>query len=330
MRSQLLVFLVACGLFIAPAINQSINAQSDDFETLSLCVPAKESVEAGQVQLTLDSGGQQRVYVRYIPASYDPNIAAPLVLNLHGFMGWASQQAEMTGMSATAEAHGFILVNPQGTGGPLRWNTGEPFSTPEQVEGDITFISELLDALETELCIDPARIYVSGLSNGGGMSHVLACALSDRIAAIGSVAGAQNSYDQPCEITRPIPVIAFHGTDDRIVPYNGQVNRNYTFPPIADWVAAWAERDGCDADAEIISGDVEDDYPVAGDASAVRYVDCDDDAEVVFYTIDGGGHSWPGSAEDLPAVAVGKTTHDINANEIMWQFFRRHPMPLLP
>jgi poly(3-hydroxybutyrate) depolymerase len=114
MRRQFLVFLTVCGFFITvTAAYLPVEAQSDALETLSLCIPAKESVELGQVDLTLDSGGQERIYVRYIPASYDPNIATPLVLNLHGFMGWASQQAEMTGMSATAETHGFILVNPQ-------------------------------------------------------------------------------------------------------------------------------------------------------------------------------------------------------------------------
>lgn len=326
MTRQILVFLVFSWFTITGA-QPIVYAQDGEAETLVLCVPAKAAVEPGEVELTLESGEQERSYIRYIPASYDPNIAVALVMNLHGFGGWSAQQAELAGWNDVADEGGFIVVHPQGTGTPLRWNTGGPFSTDEEVMGDVTFFADLLDKLEAELCIDPARIYVNGLSNGGGMSNTLACQLSDRIAAIGSVAGAQNAHDKPCETARPVPVIAFHGTKDTIVPYNGQVNRNFTFPSIADWAADWAERNGCDASPLTIIGDEEDAYPVGGDASAIRYTDCDEDAEVVFYTLDGGGHTWPGGdAEMLPAT-LGETNDDINASAVMWEFFRRHPMP---
>lgn len=325
MTQRVMVFLMF-SWFIITGVQPDVYAQEGDFETLTVCVPAKAAAETGQVNLTLESDGQQRSYVRYIPASYNPNVAASLVLNLHGFAGWASQQAEMSGWNAVADEGGFIVVYPQGTGRPLRWNTGAPFSTDAEVSVDVAYIADLLDALEAELCIDPARIYVSGMSNGGGMSNTLVCQLSDRIAAMGSVAGAQNAYDQPCETTRPVPVIAFHGTDDTIVPYNGQINNNFTFPPIMDWVDGWAERNGCEDTPATITGDDEAVYPVGGAATAVQYLSCDDEAEVVFYTIDGGGHTWPGSPIELLPMMLGETNSDINASAIMWEFFRRHPM----
>jgi len=183
---------------------------------------------------------------------------------------------------------------------------------------DVKFISDLIDQLETDYAIDPARIYANGLSNGGGMSYLLACELSDRIAAIGSVAGAYTYPSDLCQPERPMPLIAFHGTADPIVPFSGGPSESFDvpFPNVPAWMSAWAERNQCAA---------ETDLPSVAEVSGVAYNQCSQSAEVVFYTIKGGGHSWPGG-DPLPTWIVGETSQSISATDLMWQFFLEHPM----
>ncbi len=148
------------------------------------------------------------------------------------------------------------------------------------------------------------------------MANRLACQLSDEIAAIGTVAGAYTEFPGGCQPTRPVPVIAFHGITDPIVPYNG--NAGIHFPAIKDWVVSWATRDQCSLVPEPIAGTV-------GDVSGIKYTGCADNAEVDFYTISDGGHTWPGAPAVLSLI-LGKTTQDIDATATMWQFFKTHPM----
>jgi polyhydroxybutyrate depolymerase len=123
-----------------------------------------------------------------------------------------------------------------------------------------------------------------------------------------------------CNPSRPVPVIIFHGDADPIVPYwGGTVSpQKYTMPDIANWVANWARFNGC--------GSQPVDLPASGEVSGIHYTNCDQNADVEFYTIHGGGHSWPGG-KALPKFLVGHTTHDIDATQVMWQFFQKHPLP---
>jgi len=182
----------------------------------------------------------------------------------------------------------------------------------------VTFIRELIDQLEGGDAIDPQRIYVNGLSNGGGMSALVACELADRIAAMGSVAGAYTFFWDACEAARPMPAIIFNGTGDAIVPYGGGrgAGPGRIFPSVLAWVESLARHNRCAGQPVEI--------PAAREVSAVRYEGCAGGAEVVFYTIAGGGHSWPGGGW-LPKVIVGHTTRDIDATRTMWEFFQRHP-----
>jgi polyhydroxybutyrate depolymerase len=203
-------------------------------------------------------------------------------------------------------------VYPTGTRFPLRWRaggTGDPAP-------DVTYIADLIDHLGREYNLDPARIYANGLSNGAGMSFVLACELSDRIAAVGLVAGAYGYAWDQCSPTRPVPAIVFHGTADPIVPFaGGPASRSYgALPAIPGWVDTLAQANGCNSAPE--------DLPAAGEVSGVRYSGCA--ADVVFYTVAGGGHTWPGGGP-MPERLVGHTTHDINATQLMWDFFVQHP-----
>jgi len=266
---------------------------------------------------SLVSAGEKRSYLLYVPESYDPTVPTPLVITLHGFAQWPANQAGVSQWNELADEYGFIVVYPAGTGFPMRWRTwGAPGSDTDPVQ-DVTFISDLIDKLSAEYNIDPARVYANGLSNGGGMSFVLSCKLSERIAAFGSVAGAYSLPWGDCNPARPLPAIVFHGTADPIVPYEGGLagRSGYTFPSIPDWVDELARRNGCDAAPQ--------DLETTGDVSGIQYMNCA--GEVIFYTIAEGGHSWPGGGY-LPKIIVGNTTHDIDASRTIWDFFQKHPL----
>jgi polyhydroxybutyrate depolymerase len=212
-----------------------------------------------------------------------------------------------------AQEHGFLVVYPEGTGFPRRWRAGGWRGDPAP---DVRFIADLIDELSRQYNIDPARIYANGLSNGGGMSHLLGCTLADRIAAVGGVAGAYAYPLEDCKPPRPVPMIVFHGTADPIVPYQGGATRGNQprLPVIPKWVAARAALNGCRPEPEAL--------PAEGAVSGLRYTDCDQGAEVEFYTIEGGGHTWPGG-KPLPEWITGLTTQDIDATRVMWEFFER-------
>jgi polyhydroxybutyrate depolymerase len=261
----------------------------------------------------LVSAGEERRYLLYVPERYDPSVPTPLVITIHGFAQWPANQAAVSRWNELADQHGFIVVYPAGTSFPMRWRT----SNVSGATKDVTFISDLIEKLSSEYNIDPARIYANGISNGGGMSFVLSCKLSERIAAFGSVAGAYSFPWEECNPSRTLPAIIFHGIADPIVPYQGGLAgpSGVPFPAIPDWVGELARRHGCD--------EVQQALPASGDVTGVKYKNCDGDLN--FYTITGGGHSWPGGGY-LPRLIVGETTQDIDASRTMWEFFQQHPL----
>ncbi|MCL4559142.1 MAG: alpha/beta hydrolase-fold protein [Chloroflexi bacterium] len=261
------------------------------------------------------SSGRKRTYLLYVPKSYRPDRPTPLVISIHGYAEWPAHQMEISRWNRLAEEKNFIVVYPSGTGFPLHWRaSGQPGTSQ-----DVQFISDLIDRLEKDYNIDQTRIFANGLSNGGGMSFALACALSERIAAIGSVSGAYLLPWEECNPERPVPAIIFHGTKDPVVPFGGGHSRalNYPFPDVPAWVEALAAHNGCAAEPV--------ELPAQGEVHGKRYTSCDKNAEVIFYTIHNGGHSWPGGGY-IPAAIVGHTTHDIDATRVMWAFFQQHPL----
>ncbi len=260
---------------------------------------------------SLVSGGEKRFYLLHVPKSYNPAMPAPLVLSLHGFAGWPANQQEVTRWDELADRYGFIVVYPCGTGFPLRWRA---YADSGQ---DIGFLTDLIDTLSGEYNIDPARIYVNGISNGGGMTARLACELSGRIAAIGMVSGAFLTPPQACRPTRAVPAMLFHGTADPIVPFQGGRSGPFDkpFPDVRDWVAALAQSYGC-AEPPL-------ELPAKGQVSGLRYAG--GQAEVVFYIIHGGGHAWPGG-KAMPVWLSGHTSQEIDATRVLWDFFMAHPL----
>jgi polyhydroxybutyrate depolymerase len=250
---------------------------------------------AGDSVETISPDGTERSYRLHVPASYDPTAPTPLVLNFHGYTSNAYQQEIYSGMSAKADSEGFIAVHPDGISSS--WNGGTCCGEASQTGvDDVGFVDALLDELEGSFCIDTSRIYATGMSNGGFMSHRLGCDLSDRIAAIAPVAG--HDVTQSCAPTRPVPVMHFHGTADGTVPFSG------TGPTIASWI----ERNGCDSQNKTVTFD-------DGNTTCETYGSCNAGAEVTLCTVEGFGHEWPGAFNNAA---------DIVATDAMWPFFERY------
>ena len=265
------------------------------------------------------SNGVKRKYILYVPISYDPSTPTPLVISMHGFGDWSAHQMHMSGWNDLADEKSFIAVYPMGTHFPLRWQLYDYENPAANPTADIRFISDLIDHLEEDYNIDPNRIYANGLSNGGGMAQALSCTLSDRIAAVGSVSGAYIYPLNACQPVRPVPIIAFHGTADTIVPYQGGPSERFhhPFPSIPEFMEKIAQRNGCTASPI--------EQTVSQNVHSISYTGCTANADVVFYTIEDGGHSWPGG-KIMPHMIVGETNMEINATRLMWNFFQAHPL----
>lgn len=254
---------------------------------------------------TISVAGTSRKARVHVPASYDPTTPTPVVIDLHGRTSNGTQQEWLSHMLAKSDAAGFIVVHPESSTSPTSWNSGAGCCDPAYSShvDDVGFMKQLYDELAARLCIDSDRVFAGGLSNGGYLAHTLACEMSDRIAAIGSVAGLLQV--EACPVTRPMPIFDVHGTEDPIVSYS--------------WVDAtidfWTDANGCTSEATTYQ---------QGVATCVTHGGCDAGADVVLCTIAGGGHQWPGG-ETIPL--LGDNTNDLNATDAMWDFFVAHPRP---
>lgn len=266
---------------------------------------------AGDFTWTIDFGGKKRTANVHVPLSYDPSKRTPLVLNIHGYTDTSEGQATLSKMIATADQEGFLVVHPQGVSNS--WNAGGCCgSAMLDAVDDVGFLGKLLDEAEAKLCVDAKRVFAAGMSNGGFMAHRLACEMSERVAAVGSVAGLMTLGT--CAPKRAVPVMQFHGTYDTVVPYAG--NFSVGFPPVKTVIDDWAKRDGCTG-AAVSTFDKDD-------VHCMTHATCKDAAEVTLCTVDGGGHTWPGGT---PAPSFGWTTSTISATQALWTFFQKHPMP---
>lgn len=276
------------------------------------------------------SSGRERAYLLHVPRSYDGTRSVPLVVSLHAGATWPAHQAHLTGWNRLADEEGFLVVYPAGSDLPgvpgasllasKMWHT---FAGGPELERDVRFLADLIDSLDVRYRIDPDRIYVNGMSNGGGMAFALSCALPGRIAAAGLVAAAQALPAGWCAPGRPVPVIAFHGTADPIAPYGGgPLGDRFNpvkpiLPSIREFVSDWAARNRCAGPPA--------ESRIAADVTRATYAGCEAGADVVLYTVEGGGHAWPGG-KPPPAWRVGRTTRSVDATRTMWEFFGEHPL----
>ncbi len=297
------------------------------FSLLAVALFVGQPLGPGDHHRTLSIDGRERSYLVHIPPQYDPEKPTPVVLAFHGAGTNAVVMATSSGLSAKADQEGFIVVYPNGTGKGrllLVWNSGG-FRGPNAARrpDDVKFVKAILDDLATVVHMDPHRIYATGISNGAMMCYRLAAELSDRIAAIAPVSGT-TSLDK-CRPKRPVAVIHFHGTADELVPFTGAdpiKARFFDFKSVEETIRTWVIIDGCPRRPKVTRlPDIADDGTTV---TKTVYGPGKEGTEVILYTIEGGGHTWPGRKWPLPW--LGKTTRDISANDLIWEFFQKHPM----
>lgn len=257
--------------------------------------------------------GRERDFRLFIPSTYEAsNEPLALVFNMHGFTSNASQQEQFSEMNSVAEQENFLVCYPNGVN--RAWNVGWSFGSTAD---DVDFISTLIDYLADRYAIDISRVYACGMSNGGFMSFELACRLSDKIAAVASVTGSMVPQALAnCQPENAVPVLQIHGTQDFVVNYNG----SNIAAPILDVINFWIQNNGCQKNA------IESQWPnINTDDNTTTdiftYTSCNNDAEVVHFKVNNGGHTWP----RLNATTVG-TSRDFEASKVIWDFFKKYTL----
>jgi len=248
--------------------------------------------------------GLARTFRVHLPPGLDTCEHVPLVFNLHG-SGSAGWQEELyTQFSDVADTGRFIAVYPDAVN--AQWNINNIISAGVD---DVGFISAIVDTIYETYRINRNKVYSCGMSLGGFMSYRLGCELSNRIAAIGSVTGLL-PITLACNLSRPVPLIDMHGTDDPTVPYSG----------VDTSISAWLAKNNCPQNPVVTNlPDIN-----TNDSTTVTmsyYAPCDDSTEVVLYTINGGEHTWPDAFG-----TIGRTSRDINASSTIWNFFKKYQL----
>ncbi len=253
------------------------------------------TLEPGNHELTLEHDGATREYLVHVPDGYDASSPVPLVVDMHGLTSSAAAQARF-GWREKADAEGFIVVHPQGLN--ASWNGGELCCGASQNDGvdDEGFIRALVDQMKRDACVDARRVYATGLSNGGAMSHLLACNAADVFAAAAPV--SMSNGVSPCEPARPISVIMTRGTNDPLVPFNG----GFLFPSAAEDFAGWAELNGCRGE------------PAPSAELCQTFDQCEGGVEVTLCTLD-AGH------------VLYQNAQGFSVPDVVWATFERYTLP---
>lgn len=265
--------------------------------------------------------GVERQWHLFVPRSYRAGEAAPLVLEFHGTGGTPDTQAALSGFRVLAAEQGFLLVAPvaaypRSTDGLLTWNV----DLHAQAVDDVAFIADLIDLVAARYTVDRNRIYAVGFSGGARMSSRLACDLAPVVAAIGAVGGVR--YPEDCEPARPVPVIAFHGRQDTVNPYEQRPDSpDYWRMGVDAAIAGWVRNNGCASQP--------DERAMPGDDTRVAWRNCRQGADVVLYRSATAGHTWPGTAlaDRLREWQGADSVSDLPATALIWAFFQEHPLP---
>ncbi|MFH2012862.1 MAG: dienelactone hydrolase family protein [Pseudomonadota bacterium] len=288
----------------------------------------------GNHTLSIEVGGLERHFVVHVPQVYSRNKHWPVVIIFHGGGGTARGAMWETGFADRADREGFLAVFPEGSppdssrpgsffNNPQTWNDGSErgIGAVERKIDDVTFVSAMIRDLKKRFSVDDRRIYATGFSNGASMSFRIARELSNSIAAVAPVAGTD--WLDAKRSDRAVPLLYITGTADPLNPYNGGEifigARSYgTKPSIQDMITKWIKFYNCQEKPHIV-------YNKDG-AKGVAYT-CTKGADtVLLYTIDGHGHHWPGGNSALPERMAGKNIAHLNATEVIWDFFKAHPL----
>ncbi len=310
---------------------------------------------AGEEAVCQVPGWPDRDYILQLPANYDPGRRYPLILALHGGGGDKEganpltcedgDEASPNCLTQVAEREGFIIAFPDGTANALgfrTWNQGGagdntlqcPYACEQGID-DVAYFRALLDDIAAVASVEPRRIYATGFSNGAGMSHRLACELSDRLAAVAPVSGAnQFAGAAPCTPSRPVPILAIHGRTVPCWPYDGgegtclEVQEGNYVPVEPSMIGSteapgWALRNGCDpAPLRAPLDDIVDD---GTSATLTTFASCAADTALI--TVEGAGHTWPGGDQYLKVETIGGVSRDFSASERIVAFFAEQALP---
>jgi polyhydroxybutyrate depolymerase len=251
----------------------------------------------GDSTVTVQHCGATRTFLLHVPESYDGTRAVPLVLDMHGYTSSAVAQRAISGWLAKSDEEGFLLVHPNGL--DASWNGGSLCCGNSQKNGvdDEGFLRAVVKRMQQDACIDDKRVYATGLSNGGAMSHLLACRAADVFAATAPV--VMGNGTRPCAPSRPISVVMFRGLSDPLVPYGGGL-----FPSAAADLEQWKALNGCTGPSSRVHEVCE------------TYSDCSGGVEVTLCTIDAGHVLYRQATEqgaDIP--------------DVVWEVFERQPLP---
>jgi polyhydroxybutyrate depolymerase len=320
---------VACGALTAlgmPSATASVPASASTAPTNGCGRPVKPGVTTKAI--TVD--GVPREYLLEITASARARRPAPLIFNFHGLGSNMTQQAAYSELSDKGGRAGYVVITPNGAGSGLKSWKFPPIS-----DSDVRFVKAMLSTTESALCIDRNRVYATGISAGGIFATTLPCAVPGTFAAIAPVAGVNAT--KVCRAGTPrVSVLAFHGTADPIVPYNGGpffsgvsrarlgasgsptagLGASLQAHPVPDAIASWAAFDGCSTHPKV--------NRVADDVQRTTEQKCRAHLGVALYTVEGGGHTWPGAAK-VTRSRLGSVTASIDASELMLDFFHAHP-----
>lgn len=271
--------------------------------------------------------GTSRTFVLHLPKDQKTDNKKALVIALHGGGSNGKSMSRFSGLDETADKHGFVVVYPDGSGRTdliRTWNSGacEGYAKSKQID-DVAFIKALISHMVNKYNVDPDRVYVTGMSNGAMMAYRLAAEIPEQIAAVAAISGTLDI--DAAKITRPLPVLHFHGTADQHVPFDGgHGEKSYAqnvHTSVKATLDAWIRVNGANTTPK------EEQLPDKKDdgTTVVRftYGSASDYESVVLCKIIGGGHTWPGRSR-LEKM-LGPATEDISANEIMWKFFADHP-----
>lgn len=286
-------------------------------------------LEPGRHLVTFHIDDHLRKFSFVTPIGFKPDKPLPIVFFFHGAGGSATQAIRTYGWAEKANAENFFAVFPEGLsalpelGGPLHVWRDERSDTVTDVN-DVHFFEELLNKLEAVLPIDSRRVYVTGFSNGAGMTFTLGAHFSKRIAAIAPV--SSQSFTRIDSLARPLPVYYLIGTVDPLIPYHGgkshllalPFGKDYEYTPVQESVDAWVRLDGCPSQPQVLSHQ--------NGVRVLRYGPGRNNSEVIFTTVEGNGHHWPGTIEPLPHAICGPTLDPFNATDAIWAFFKAHPM----
>lgn len=277
---------------------------------------AAAAVSRGTNVRTVTVDGQERSYHVFIPQELGRLKPAPVIFGFHGLASNPKQFAGVSQLNERGGSRGYVNVYPEGYKGS--WHSGEDCCGEAHKQGinDVAFARAILDDLASLVRVDQRRVFATGISNGGQMAYRLACEMSDRIAAVAVDAGAMRMAN--CRPKRPVSVLHFHGTADKLAPYAGGASRfGQVGVGAPKTIQRWVEFNGCSAETR-------ETYK-KGAATCVTQSNCNRGTEVTFCTIEGMGHQWPGKTV-LPRV-LGPGTEDLDATAMLLDFFVRHPMP---